>query len=175
MAEREKSDLEKKITGAIDECVGATGRLVCLQFFFLVILTLVGTIFLMAVEDFEAIDAVYWTVATFTTVGYGDLSLSDRHGTRWFFIVYIFISVSAFASIIGGFAAVYIQYERAGLLHAVLSKGVTPAMIKAMDVNGDDEIQRDEFLCFMLVKLHKCDAQTLNEINAMFDSVDHEG
>lgn len=39
----------------------------------LVLLISAGTIFYMMVEDWSAVDALYFTVVTITTVGYGDL------------------------------------------------------------------------------------------------------
>lgn len=43
---------------------------------------LMSQVFYTAAEDLGGVDAMYWTVATFTTVGYGDIELSDNPGQR---------------------------------------------------------------------------------------------
>ena len=51
-----------------------------LNFLFLLFLTFVGSFYVVTFEEFTPIDAVYWSVATYTTVGYGDLGLSNAPG-----------------------------------------------------------------------------------------------
>lgn len=172
---REESAFEKCLFGHIDSCIGVYARIALMDFVVLLIVTFVGTIYVVMVEEFSTIDAVYWIVCTYTTVGYGDLSLSEDPGTRWFFVVYIFISVSVAASLIGGFAGLWIKYEQNGMLSGVVEKGVTNNMIKAMDIDGNDEITRDEFLGYMLLKLNICNVDTLDALNDLFDQFDVTG
>ena len=44
-----------------------------------------------------------------------------------------------------------------------------------MDVDGDDNIARDEFLGYMLLKLHISDVETLDALNYLFDQFDVTG
>jgi len=175
LTDRDPTELEKCIFSAIDNCVGVHVRMALLNFLFLLFLTFVGSFYVIMFEEFTPIDAVYWIVATYTTVGYGDLSLSNAPGTRWFFVFWIFLSVPTAASLIGGFASLWIKYEQTGMLNTVVEKGVTSDMIKAVDADGDGSISRDEFLGYMLLKLHICDAETLDVLNDLFDQFDVTG
>lgn len=54
---------------------------------------LVGTIIFHLLEGWEWIDALYFTVITLTTVGYGDFS-PETNGGKVFAIIYIFVGVA---------------------------------------------------------------------------------
>ena len=58
-----------------------------------IILLLVGMIFYSQVEGWSWLDALYFSVITLSTVGYGDLS-PDTAAAKIFTIVYIFLGIS---------------------------------------------------------------------------------
>lgn len=65
--------------------------------FFAVILLTVGIVFYMVVEGWDVVEALYFSAATLTTVGYGDLyPTSDL--SRLFTVGYIFLGVGFFLS-----------------------------------------------------------------------------
>ena len=71
---------------------------------------LVGTLFFGAYDDgqdsFSYVDALYLSVMTITTVGYGDLSPQNR-SMRLFTVFYILFGVALFANCIQVLATVY--------------------------------------------------------------------
>lgn len=65
-----------------------------------VLLTLlIGTIFYHNVEHWTFLDALYFSVVTLSTIGYGDLVPTTDLG-KMFTVIYIFIGVGVFASFI---------------------------------------------------------------------------
>jgi len=174
MAEQVDGENEAKlwIFRASEGLLGKIGTAVLFDLLALIILTLVGAFFHMFVENMSAIDSFYWTVATYTTVGYGDLSHSGDVGTKWFLIFYILVAVALAAAFLGNFAHLFVKTNMDAKLKAVVEKGVTENMIKAMDVDGNGDVDRAEFLQFMLIKMGKVDVQSMRELNVMFDSVD---
>ena len=62
-------------------------------------LILTGTWFYARVEGWDLIDALYFTVITLTTIGYGDLSPSTP-GSKIFTILFIFIGLGVFSAFI---------------------------------------------------------------------------
>jgi len=59
------------------------------------------TVFGLWMEDWNAIDAAYFTVATFTTVGYGDLHPETR-GQRIFGIFFVTIGIMVIGGVVLG-------------------------------------------------------------------------
>jgi len=175
LTDRERSPWEECLCGFLEDTLGLIGTMIFVNLLILAAIAAVGTVFLVWVEEFDTLDGLYWSVATFTTVGYGDLSLSEKPGTRWFFIIYAFVAVPTAGSLVGGFAAAYIEQQQKQKLKKVIKSGVTPAMIKAMDIDGDNSISRDEFLGFMLLKLNRCDPNTLDTLFELYDMFDADG
>ena len=71
----------------------------------LVFVFLIGMLGLMAIEQFSALDALYFTVATISTVGYGDLHPVTPAG-KILAIIIILTGVGCFV----GFVANSIEY-----------------------------------------------------------------
>ncbi len=68
-----------------------------LLFFFILILLISSTIFYSNVENWTVIDALYFSVMTMSTVGYGDLTPTTDI-SKIFTIVYTFLSIGSFVS-----------------------------------------------------------------------------
>lgn len=64
-----------------------------------VVLLITGTFYYSRVEGWSRLDALYFTVITLTTVGYGDLS-PTQPGSKIFTIVFIFIGLGVISTFI---------------------------------------------------------------------------
>jgi voltage-gated potassium channel len=81
---------------------------------FLVAFTLLsGTLFYRTVEGWSAVDAFYFSVTTFTTVGLGDLTPATTFG-KLFTVVYIFAGLGLIAGFINIVAQETVRGERSG-------------------------------------------------------------
>lgn len=61
---------------------------------------LIGTVFYALVERWSVVDALYFSVATLATVGYGDLT-PKSDGAKLFTVVYIILGAGTFSLLIG--------------------------------------------------------------------------
>ena len=76
-------------------------------------LVLTGTIVYWRFEDWTFIQALYFSVVTLTTVGYGDLTPTSD-GTRIFTIIYILTGLGVLVALLGALAQQYIRLKTEG-------------------------------------------------------------
>ena len=62
-----------------------------------------GTAFYVQVEGWHWVDALYFSTATLSTVGFGDLAPQTQFG-KIFTVVYIFVGVGVFVALFAHFA-----------------------------------------------------------------------
>jgi len=74
------------------------------------VLLLSGTIFYWSVEDWTLIQALYFSVVTLATVGYGDLTPTSDF-SRIFTIIYIFIGLGVLVAFLSSLAQHYISHK----------------------------------------------------------------
>lgn len=67
-----------------------------------------GTIFYVRVEDWRPLDALYFTIVTLTTIGYGDITPQTDAG-KIFTMIYIFVGIS----LISGFIILLGEHSKA--------------------------------------------------------------
>jgi voltage-gated potassium channel len=76
-------------------------------------LVLTGTLFYWRFEDWTIIQALYFSVVTLTTVGYGDLHPTSD-GTQIFTIFYILTGLGVFVALLASVAQQYIAQKAEG-------------------------------------------------------------
>ena len=75
-----------------------------------VLILVSGTIFYRSVEGWSWIDALYFSVTTISTVGFGDLAPRTDIG-KLFTVVYIFVGVGVFVALFAQFARALVKLE----------------------------------------------------------------
>mmetsp|Transcript_19410 Transcript_19410/g.28695 ORF Transcript_19410/g.28695 Transcript_19410/m.28695 type:complete len:346 (-) Transcript_19410:299-1336(-) len=96
---------------------------------------IIGTaVFAAWMEDWDAIDAVYFTVATFTTVGYGDLFPVTK-GQRIFGIFFVTLGIM----IIGGVVLGVLMDALFGIFENAIDESEKQAQEKFIGKFNDDE------------------------------------
>jgi voltage-gated potassium channel Kch len=76
-------------------------------------LLLTGTIFYWRAEDWTIIQALYFSVVTLTTIGYGDFTPTSA-GTQIFTIIYILTGLGVFVALLASVAEQYIKQKSEG-------------------------------------------------------------
>jgi len=140
----------------------------------LTILGTIGTCFYYFHENMDLVDAFYFTMITLATVGYGD-QVAYKQSSRIFSIFFVFFGVSVTAFAVGRFATVLARVEQQKQIDEFIQKGVTAEVIEALDADGSGDIDRAEFLEYMLVQAGVCKQSDVRQFNAMFASLDTDG
>jgi hypothetical protein len=71
-------------------------------------LVVVGSVFYWQFEDWTIVEAVYFSVLTLTTVGFGDLTPTSE-GTQIFTVAYVLIGVGVFVALLASVAQQYVR------------------------------------------------------------------
>ena len=73
-------------------------------------LVVTGTLFFWRFEDWTIVEALYFSIVTLTTVGFGDLSPTTA-GTQIFTIFYILTGIGVFVALLASVAEKYIEQK----------------------------------------------------------------
>lgn len=133
----------------------------------------VGTVFFMLNEGWSATDAVYWTVVTCSTVGYGDLDLTQE-SSQIFSVFFMVLGVACFCAAYGNVGTLQLELSLARQKQRHLQRGLSSGVITAMADSGES-IERLEFLCAMLIRMGRVRAREIDELLDSFDRVDADG
>ena len=93
--------------------------------------------------------ALYFCVATMTTVGYGDLAPQHAH-SRWCCVLFILLSTVMFANTLDQVAQVHAERRAEEKKAAFLAIDLDIQTILEMDESGDGKVDKGEFLVFGL-------------------------
>ncbi len=98
-----------------------TTSLFKIGFSFLLVLGMIagGTVYFMAAESFSLVQALYWTVCTMLTIGYGDLNI-ERESTRFFLTWFIWLCVIVYVIAITNIVSTFEDLKADALRYEIL-------------------------------------------------------
>mmetsp|Transcript_20941 Transcript_20941/g.45598 ORF Transcript_20941/g.45598 Transcript_20941/m.45598 type:complete len:183 (-) Transcript_20941:243-791(-) len=126
---------------------------------------------IMVLEKWSAIRGIYWLVVTSTTIGLGD----EHPETQWskaICIICIPVLVALGGTILGKVASFYLDKRNDAKVNEFLSRAVRIGDLEKMDLDGDSNVTKDEFLVYMLTTLQKVEQSDIDEIFALFSKLD---
>jgi voltage-gated potassium channel Kch len=141
---------------------------------------LCGTLFFALSEEdhweHPARTALYFSLVTMSTVGYGDVTVSQRH-SKGFAIFYILLSSVVFATALDKVSMVYAARAAEAKKQRFLAMELDVAGILDMDDSGDGKVDKGEFLYFGLQKMGSLEAGDADVARIMeaFDTYDVDG
>jgi len=138
------------------------------------LLTVIGSIVYRLNEGMSTVDAVYFSMITLATVGYGDID-QRKESTKIFDIFYILIGVPLMGLAVSKFAKVAHRRHQQRWVKQFEEQGVTMDMIRTIDRDNSGTIDRHEFLSYILLYIGKVKAIEINSINELFDTLDADG
>ncbi|MES1907563.1 MAG: hypothetical protein MHM6MM_000660 [Cercozoa sp. M6MM] len=140
----------------------------------MVVLTVFASVIAL-IEGWRFDKAIYFAIVTLTTVGYGDVVL-HRTGSLLFASVWMIVGTVAIAHCIGQIISLALEQRREQARKRLLTHALAHVEdFRSIDLDGDNKIDRAEFLTQMLLRLELVGAEQLHEINEQFDMLDRNG
>ena len=148
----------------------------CRSLVFGTLVVLCGAVGFMQVEGdtfASFLDAVYFSVVTAATIGFGDLEPTTMVG-KVFVTVYMLLAAGIFAQIMTSAASIWIRHEQGRLRQDVLDKELSVDDLEAMDTEGVGEVSELDFTRHMLASMKLVDARTLSAVALRYRSLEKE-
>ncbi|WJX64955.1 cAMP-dependent protein kinase subunit [Trifolium repens] len=142
-----------------------------LVLFLLLILVIVGTTFLVTVEKFDFIDALYCVCSTITTLGYGDKSFSTQAG-RIFAVFWILTGTICLAQFFLYMAELNTESRQKELVKWVLTRKMTNFDLEAADLDEDGTVGAAEFVIYKLKEMGKITQEDITLVMKEFEELD---
>ncbi|KAJ8610821.1 hypothetical protein CTAYLR_006459 [Chrysophaeum taylorii] len=119
------------------------------------------------------VDPLWWTIATVTTVGYGDLSFHHKTEAHLFLIFFIPLSVVAVGAALTNLSNAHADAAQERKERALLAK-FDMDMIRSLDTNGDG-VDRNEYILGMLQAMELVSNEKIKLYSDQFDEYDADG
>lgn len=137
-----------------------------------------GTVFYGAMErdDFNFVDALYMSVITATTVGYGDYSPQTEggQGGRMFAVFWLLGAVICTGKAIGNVADLYASRAKTMIEERRLKRNVTIQDLK--EYGGEDrQLDKNQFVLCKLRAMNKISRKDMTDCFEQFQLIDHDG
>ena len=167
-----ESAIEHYLFAGLDKSMGNLQRKMLVRVLWVTTIVVVGAIILSVINGFNVVDGIYVSVASATSIGYGDLKMSSHPAARWFIAIFVVVATLSMATLLASFAVLWMEYEHRRRVEATVLQGVSLKMLKAMDHDHDGEVTRDEYLSFLLIKLAGVNPKLIDKLNDLFDEAD---
>lgn len=133
----------------------------------------VGCCIFIFMEKMSLIDALYATVISATTVGFGDLRPTHAD-TKLFMTVWLVFSTIAVAKLIGDFTDARVKYKQQAMTRRILTAQLDRRSLDMLDQDKDGHVEYGEFLSTMLVSCGKISQEELNTFRVRFNALDQD-
>ena len=139
-------------------------------------LLLIALIFLGALigcfyYKFQFLDAIYWSVATLSTVGYGDYVPSTA-AERVVGGIFVLAGTCSFALAVTQLMAIVIANTKKKNVIKFLTPPLTQEVLNMMNPTGDGDITREKYVNFMLVRGGFVVERVLEDLAISFEALD---
>ena len=137
----------------------------------ILVLEILNIIFFILYEKWSFIDAVYFSITTITTVGYGDVIPTTSLG-KSMCIIQMLLGTLFTTTFITMMIDYFIERNQYRVAKKLLEKKLDMKYLKELDIDNSGGVTLDEFMEFMLIKNAKVDKEFMDDLRKQFKKLD---
>mmetsp|Transcript_41483 Transcript_41483/g.77180 ORF Transcript_41483/g.77180 Transcript_41483/m.77180 type:complete len:408 (-) Transcript_41483:118-1341(-) len=120
-------------------------------------------------EGLSYVDAVYFAVVTFVTLGFGDITPQTAGGEA-FACIFSLVGIASYLNLVGAVTNSFLKVKERIKIDRISKEELARA-----DEDGSGHVDLFEFTRFILTKFNMVDRQVLQEIKQNFKHLDKDG
>lgn len=149
-----------------------------LTMIWVLIIVLMGVLIFVYVEDLTLIDAVYTTVVSASTVGFGDFEPTNAWG-KMLVSAWLLVATVSVGKVIGDFTDARVKSKQRSVSRRLLGASMDMKSLEAMDGNRrhgkkDGRVDKTEFLSEMLICSGRIEKVEIESILRRFSQLDKD-
>lgn len=126
-------------------------RSLALTILFIIVFLFVSAAIFAHMESWTFVEALYFSVQTATTIGYGDLQLQGHDGTNWVLGFYIMLSTTLLVFAFNNFRTLHEEFSKIKATARFTERKQTLDKLKELDQGQG--VPMDKFILAVLVQL----------------------
>jgi len=135
------------------------------------LLAAIAVIFYSCNQGFTAGNAVYFTLITLCTVGYGDVKI-NKVSSRVFDTFFVLCGVPLMVYIVFLIGALFSKMMQQRMFRIFFDKGITMDVMRAVADSKTGKVQRSDFIAYLLVHRGKVKPVDIKKVNQLFNKID---
>lgn len=122
-------------------------------------------------ENWGVLQSLYFTVASASTVGYGDIAPSNTW-MRLITVIYLPGCVVVMAKSFASLTSVYLIHKARAAEQEYFNRNLSETDFESIDIEGEGNVGYDEFLVFMLVAMGKVTPEEIQKMEELYQRLD---
>lgn len=139
----------------------------------LLVIVVIGVIVFHRLEDMTLVEAIYTTIISATTVGFGDFE-PTRNVTKVIMTVWLCFSTIAVGKVVADFTDASVKSKQRAVSRRLLTASMDLASLRSLDADDSGTVDKTEFVTEMLIRTGKVDRKEVNAILMRFEQLDND-
>ena len=136
-----------------------------------VVIASVGVLWFMVVEDFDLVDAVYFSIVSLSSVGFGDVTVQSS-ASKIFLVPFLLIAIVWIGVLMSGFD----EDETERRLDIVkVKRAVSSLVSRAEKKSKSGQLDEAEFLASIMIELNMVRESEISELRSMYRTFSRNG
>ena len=137
-----------------------------------VVIASVGVLWFIVVEDFDLVDAVYFSIVSLSSVGFGDVTVNTT-ASKIFLVPFLLIAIVWIGVLMSGFDEDDNDKHRLDVVK--VKRAVSNLVSKAEKKSNSVQLDEADFLTSIMIELNMVRGSEISELRSMYRTFSRNG